>query len=77
MSVCYRKYGTSSSIGKNVLRADVKLTLVEKWSVRGVIAELRLALRVRRLAVIVSAGARPPISDLPMLLSMRRIDISI
>jgi hypothetical protein len=44
----YRTYGTSSSIGKNVLRADVKLTLVEKWSLRGVIAELRLALGVWR-----------------------------
>jgi hypothetical protein len=44
----YRTYGTSPSIGKNVLRADVKLTLVEKWSLRGVIAELRIALGVWR-----------------------------
>jgi hypothetical protein len=44
----YRTYGTSPSIGKNVLSTDVKLTLVEKWSLRGVVAELRLALGVWR-----------------------------
>jgi hypothetical protein len=48
MSVCLQDILYFSIDREEFLRAAVKLTLVEKWSLRCVIAELRLALGVWR-----------------------------